>query len=93
MVLILLGPANEDRAVAVQPRVTGLDHPAAGLPVGAHGLEVNLFLAGADVRRQLVLGDQLAGLAVIVGLIQADALRRLGGRLGPLNGDGVKCAL
>ena len=87
MVLVLLGPADEDRAVAVEPRVTGLDHPRGGPPVGRRALKVDLLLAGTDVWRQLILGDQVAGLAVVAGLIQTDAPRRLGRRLGPRDGD------
>ena len=49
VVLVLLGPADEDPAVAVQPRVAGLDDPAAGPPVGVALLEVDLLAAGTNV--------------------------------------------
>ncbi len=51
MVLVFLGPADEDRAV--EPRVTRLGHSAAWPPVGVAGLEVDLFTASADVRGEL----------------------------------------
>ena len=47
----------------------------------------DLLFAGTDVWRQLILGDQVAGLAVVAGFIQTDAPRRLGRRLGSLDGD------
>jgi len=53
VVLVLLGPADEDPAVAVQPRVAGLDDPAAGAPVGVALLEVDLLAAGTNMRGEV----------------------------------------
>jgi len=93
VVLVFLRPADKDRAVAVQPRVARFDDPAACLPVGVADLEVDLFAAGADVRRELIVDDELVALAVVVGLVEAEALRRFRGRLGTLDRDRVECAL
>ena len=57
MVLVFLGPADEDSPVAVQPRVARLDDPAAGLPVGVALLEVDLLAATADVRGEVALQE------------------------------------
>ena len=93
VVLVLLGPADEDRAVAVQPGVAGLDDPASGAPPGGAELVLDLLAAGADVRREVVVIDQIADLGVVVGLVQADALRSLGGRLRALDRDRVERGL
>ena len=93
MVLVLLGPADEDPAVAVHPGVARLDDPAAGFPLGVVGLQVDLLAACTDVRRELVAAEQLADLGVVVRLVQADALRLLRGRFGPLDRDRVERAL
>ncbi len=73
--------------------MAGLDDPAACFPLGVVGLEVDLFAACADVRRELVINDQLADLGVVIRLVQADTLRLLRGRLGPLDRDRVERAL
>jgi hypothetical protein len=73
--------------------VAGLDDPAACFPLGVVGLEVDLFAACADVRRELVINDQLADSGVVVRLVQADALRLLRGRFGPFDRDRVERAL
>jgi hypothetical protein len=93
VVLVLLGPADEDAAVAIQPGVASLDHPATGTPAGDANLFGDLLATSTDVRRQLVGGDQLADLGVVICLVQADALRLLWGRLGALDRDRVERAL
>lgn len=93
MVLVLLGPADEDAAVAVQPGVARLDDPAACFPLGVLCLQLDLLAACADVRRERVGTDQLTDLSVVICPIQADALRLLRGRFGPLDRDRVKRAL
>ena len=50
MVVVLLRPADQQGAVAVEPGVAGLDDPAACLPAGHAGLQLDLFAAAADVR-------------------------------------------
>ncbi len=76
VVLGLLRPADEQGAVAVQPGVGGLHDPAPGAPAGDVELERDLLAAAADVRSKSVAGEQLATLAVVVGCIVAEALRR-----------------
>ncbi len=60
MVLVLLGPANEQAAVAVEPRVTGLDDPAAGAPFGVLPSSLDLLAAAADVRLEALADGELA---------------------------------
>jgi hypothetical protein len=93
VVFVFLRPADEDRAVAVQPRVARFDDPAACLPVGVAGLEVDLFAAGADVRRELVVDDEATGLGIVERLVEAQPLWRFRGRLGTLDRDRVERAL
>jgi hypothetical protein len=45
---------------AVDPGVAGFDDPAAGAPARRVRLLLELLAAAADVRRQLVVGDDLA---------------------------------
>lgn len=71
----------------------GLDYPPAGAPAGSVGLLLDLLAAGADVRREIVAGDYLAGLLVVVCLVQTNTLRRLGRWLWPLDRDRVKRSL
>jgi hypothetical protein len=73
--------------------VARFDDPAACLPVGVCGLEVDLFAAGADVRRELVVADEATDVGVVERLVQAQALRRFRGRLGTLDRDRVERAL
>jgi len=54
VVLSLLGPADKQRAVAVQPGVAGLHNPASGAPAGRLRLEPDLLAAGPDVWRVAV---------------------------------------
>jgi hypothetical protein len=93
MVFVLLRPADEDRAVAVEPAVAGLDDPASGAPAGSADLLGDLLAAGADVRRELVGSDEVADFAVVVGPVEAEALRRFRGWLWALDRDRVERAL
>jgi hypothetical protein len=93
VVLGFLRPADEDAAVAVEPGMARFDDPAAGLPVGVAGLEVDLFAAGADVRRELVVVDDDAAVGVVERLVQAQPLRRFPGRLRTLDRDRVEGGL
>jgi hypothetical protein len=90
VVLVFLGPADEDPAVAVEPGVGCFDDPASCAPSGDVELVGDLFAAGTDVRRELVVGGEVVALAVVIGLVQAEALWRLGGRLGSLDRDRVE---
>jgi hypothetical protein len=87
VVLLLLGPADEDRAVAVQPGVACLGDPAAGLPVGVAGFEVDFLSTGADVRLKPLLEHERADVGVVIAAVKADALRLLVGRERPADRD------
>jgi hypothetical protein len=93
VVLVVLRPADEDAAVAVEPAVAGLDDPASGAPAGSTDLVGDLLAAGADVRGELVVADEVADFGVVVGPVEADALGCLACRLGALDRDRVERAL
>ena len=60
VVLVLLAPADQDAAVAVEPGVGRLDDPAACFPARRLRLELDLVAAAADVRGEPVGADELA---------------------------------
>ena len=93
MVLVFLRPADEDPPVAVEPGVARLDDPASGAPAGRSDLVGDLFSASADVRREFIVADELADVGVVVGLVEAKALRSFSGRLRTLDRDRVERAL
>ena len=64
-----------------------------GAPAGRSDLVGDLFAAGADVRREFVVADELADVGVVVGLVEAEALGSFRGRLRPLDRDRVERAL
>ena len=73
--------------------MAGLDDPASGSPAGGVDLVGDLFAAGADVRGELVVADEVADFGVVVGPVEAEALWLLRGRLGALDRDRVERAL
>jgi Formate--tetrahydrofolate ligase len=82
------GAAPDDRVAAIEAGVANLRRH-----LGVMGLLLDLFAACADVRRELVVNDQVADPGVVICLVQADALWLLRGRLGPLDRDRVERAL
>ena len=74
VVLGLLRPAHEQAAVAVQPGMAGLDHPASRPPTGRLQLLRDLLAAAADVGRKAVVVDEPAALRVVVAGIEAETL-------------------
>src|ERR671924_1348737 len=87
VVLGLLTPADQDAAEAVHPAVRPLHHPPPRLVAGPALHPLRLLLLGRDVRREAELLRDLLHLIVGVAPVQAEALRRLRGRVGPLDGD------
>ena len=87
MVLGFLRPADQDRAVAVEPGVGAFDDPAAGAEAGLTGQLLLFFATRADVRGEAELVGEFAHLAVVVGRVEAQTLRTLSGRPGPLDRD------
>ncbi len=63
------------------------DDPAAGAEAGLLLELLRFFAAAADVGGEAELGEQLAYLAVVVGLVQADALGLFRCGRGPLDRD------
>ena len=80
-------PADEDAAEAVEPGLRALDDPAAGAEAGLALERLRLQAAGADVRGEAELARQLVHLGEVVALVQAEPVRPLRGRLGPLDRD------
>ena len=87
MVFGFLRPADEQAAEAVEPGVGALDDPAAGAEAGVALEQVFLLAAGADVRGEAVLAHQFVHLRVVIALVQAQALRSLGGDVRPVDHD------
>jgi hypothetical protein len=90
VVAVFLRPADQDPAVAVEPGVGRFDDPASGAPSRDVELVGDLFAAGTDVWRELVFDNEFVALGVVVGLVETEALWRLGGRLGSLDRDRVE---
>jgi hypothetical protein len=79
VVLWLLGPADEDSAVAVQPGVTRLGDPPPGLEAGVTGFEIDLFSASADVWLEALGEHQFADVGVVVAAVKTQPLWLLAG--------------
>jgi hypothetical protein len=70
-------PAGEDAAEAVEPGVGALDDPTAGTEAGLAFDRLCFFASAADVGGERELGGELADLVVVVGSVEAEALRSL----------------
>src|SRR5208282_3181719 len=90
VVLVLLGPADEERPVAVQPGVTGLHDPAPGTPARRADFEVHLLAAATDVGGEATRDRRLSGAVGVVGAIEAEPLRAPARGLGPRDRDRVE---
>ena len=91
VVLWFLRPADQERAVAVEPGVTGLDDPASGAPAGRGAFQLDLVTAAADVRRVAATGREFVDPRIGVAAVETERLRIVDGRLGPLDRDRVEC--
>lgn len=80
-------PAGEDAAEAVEPGVGAFDDPAAGAEAGLAFERLRFLAAAADVRRERELVGEFADLVVVVGGVEAQPVRELWRRLGPLDRD------
>jgi hypothetical protein len=87
VVLGLLRPADQERAVAVEPGVACLDDPAAGSPGWIGAFELELVTAPAKVERVPVGRNELADPRVGVAAVETEALWRLGRWLRPRDRD------
>src|SRR5438093_6364587 len=74
VVLGFLRPADQERAVAVEPGVAGLDDPAPRAPSRSGSFELELVGAAADVRAVAATGCELVDPWVGVTAVQAEAL-------------------
>ena len=85
-----LRPADQERSVAVEPGVAGLDDPAAGAPSRCGAFQLELVAAAADVRCVATPGRQLVDPRVGVAAVETEHLRIVEGRLGPIDRDRVE---
>src|ERR671917_2457720 len=82
----LLGPSDQDRAEAVEPRVGTLHDPAPRLAAGVT-LGAGFLASAAQVKREAEFRGQDARLLVVKALIETEVLRLpAGGRLAPHRG-------
>jgi hypothetical protein len=77
VVLRFLRPADEERAVAVEPGVAGLDDPAPGAPSWRDAFEFEFVGAGADVRAVATTRDEVVDPGIGVAAVETEALRIL----------------
>ena len=87
MIVGVFRPADQDRAVAVEPGVGALDDPAAGTEAGLTLERLRLFATAADVSGECELIAELAYLVVVVAAIEAQPLRPLARWLWALDRD------
>src|SRR3954453_15669620 len=85
----LLGPADEDRAEAVEPRVGALHDPAPRLATGVT-LGPGFLAPAAQVKREAEFRGQDARLLVVEALIKTEMLRLPAGRLWAPDRDGFE---
>ena len=74
VVLVLLGPADQQCSVAIEPRVAGLDDPAPGPPARVANLRGKLLAAGADVRLEALPEGEFADVVVVIAAVEAEPL-------------------
>src|SRR3712207_2136501 len=84
----LLGPADQDGAEPMEPRVRALHHPASGLGPGV-ALGPDLLTARAQVQGEAELRGEGARLVAVEALVETEVLRPMARRFGPLDRDGL----
>jgi hypothetical protein len=75
VVLGFLRPADQERAVAVEPGMAGLDDPAPRAPPRRGAFELELVAAAADVRGVTAAGGELVDPRVGVAAVETQGLR------------------
>src|SRR4051794_13962295 len=85
----LLGPADEDRAEAIEPGVSALHDPAPRLATGVT-LGPGFLAPAAQVQREAEFRGQDARLLVVEPLIETEVLRLPAGRLWAPDRDGFE---
>ena len=78
VVLGFLRPADQERAVAVEPGVTGLDDPTPGAPSRCRLFELSLVDAAPEVGAVAASGRELIDPWVGVAAVETEALRIVG---------------
>jgi len=91
VVLGFFRPADQEGAVAVEPGVAGLDDPASRAPAGTGAFQFEFVAAPTDVRCEAATGRELGDPRIGVAAVETEALRMLGGRLGPEDRHRVEC--
>src|SRR5881275_2027029 len=90
VVVGFLRPADQERPVAVEPGVAGLDHPAAGAPSRRGALQLEFVTTATDVRGVAVGGCERVDPRIGVAAVETETLRLLDGRLWPPERDRVE---
>jgi hypothetical protein len=90
VVLGFLRPSDQERAVAVEPGVAGLDDPATGAPSRCGLFELELLDPAMDVGGVAANGREVTDPGVAVAAVETQALRTVRGRLGPRDRDRVE---
>jgi hypothetical protein len=78
VVLGFLRPADQERAVAVEPGVARLDDPTPSAPARCGSFELELLGATTDVGGVAAAGHELVDPRVGVAAVETEALRMLG---------------
>src|SRR5262245_32880032 len=80
-------PANQHASEAIHPTMGTFDDPAPCFAASLLLERLGFFSPCADVGGEAKLVQESPNLIIVVAFIQTQALRRLGCRVGPLNGD------
>jgi len=78
VVLGFLRPTDQERAVAVEPGVAGLDDPTSRAPAGPGAFQFEFVAAATDVRREAATDRELLDPRIGVAAVETEALRTLG---------------
>jgi hypothetical protein len=78
VVLGFFRPADQKRAVAIEPGVAGLDDPTSRAPAGCRAFQFALVDSAPDLGGVAAAGDELVDPGVGVAAVQTQGLRLLG---------------
>ena len=78
VVLGFLRPADQERAVAIEPGVAGFDDPTSRAPAGCRAFQFALVDSAADVGGVAAAGGELVDPGVGVAAVQTQGLRLFG---------------
>src|SRR5262245_36730757 len=90
IVAYFLVPTDQDASEAIHPTMRAFHHPAPCFETGFLLESLSFFPARTDVRSEAKLLQEIPDLVIVVAFIQAQALRRLRGRVWPLGSHTLK---